>query len=115
MIQRAQERQNEITENMRGGPGRVLKSALASPEQLNNKGRMFSIITLEPGCGIGFHTHEGETELFYLMEGEADYSDNGVLQHVQAGDVTICPPGEGHSITNNSQLPTKLVALILYA
>lgn len=115
MIKRAQQRQTEVTENMRGGPGSVQKSALATPEELLNKGRMFSIITLEPGCGIGLHEHQNETELFYVMEGEADYQDNGVLQHVQAGDVTICPPGESHSITNNGSAVVRLVALILYA
>ena len=114
MIKRAQSRPEKVTENMRGGPGSVKISALATPEELLNKGRLFSVITLEPGCGIGTHEHLEETELFYVLEGEADYNDNGVMEHLMTGDVTPCPPRECHGVTNNSGSVTKLIALILY-
>ena len=77
MIRKAADCQKKHNEKMRGGNGVVTITSFASPEELNNKGRLFANITLKPGCSIGFHMHENESELFYLMKGEALYNDNG--------------------------------------
>ena len=66
MIRKAADCKKEYRENMRGGNGTVEITNFATPDELNNKGRLFANITLNPGCGIGFHTHENESELFYL-------------------------------------------------
>ncbi len=115
MIRKASECAVELRENMRGGNGTVRITKFATPEELYNKGRMFSNITLEPGCGIGFHVHEKDSELFYLMNGTAEYSDNGEIVTVNAGDVMLCPAGTGHSVTNNSDETVELIAVIVYA
>ena len=116
MIRRASECSIKVNENMKGGDGSVkLTSFISGPEELLNKGRLFSMITLEPGCGIGYHVHEKDSELFYLMKGEALYNDNGTECTLSAGDVMICPAGTGHSITNNSQEDVELCAVIVYA
>ena len=100
---------------MRGGNGTVEITNFATPEELNNKGRLFANITLNPGCGIGFHMHENESELFYVMKGEALYNDNGVECVVSAGDVIVCPAGSGHAVSNNSEEVVELCAVIVYA
>ena len=114
MIKHADQLPSGVNEAMRGGPGRVKKTELATPEELQNKGRMYSVITLEPGCGIGTHDHQGETEIFYDLEGTADYNDNGTICKLPAGDVAICRPGESHGISNSGTETVRLVALILY-
>lgn len=113
-------KQNECTvehrEHMRDGDGTViLTHFISGPEELNNKGRLFSKITLNPGCSIGFHMHEKDAELFYILKGTAEYNDNGTICTVTAGDVTICPPGEGHGIANRSDEVVEFVAVIPYA
>ena len=56
MIRKASDCKVEYKEHMRGGDGTVkLTSFIGSDADLNGKGRLFSKITLEPGCGIGFH------------------------------------------------------------
>ena len=115
MIRKAENCAVELREHMRDGDGTVkLTGFIASPEELNGKGRLFSKITLEPGCSIGYHVHEDDGELFYILSGTAEYSDNGSVETVTAGDVTICPPGTGHSIANRGTETVELVALILY-
>ena len=114
MVRRANECSVKINENMRGGDGSVkLKSLISGPEELLDKGRLFSVITLEPGCSIGYHVHENESELFYIVKGSADYNDGGEEIRVNAGDVTIVEPGNGHGITNRTNEACELVALIL--
>ena len=116
MIRRAEECKIEYREHMRDGDGTVkITNLIADNEELNDKGRLFGKITLEPGCSIGYHVHENDAELFYIRKGTAEYSDNGEIRTVTAGDVTICPTGTGHGIANKSQETVELVAVIVYA
>ena len=115
MIKKAADCKTEYREAMRGGNGTVALTNFATPEELNNKGRLFANITLKPGCSIGYHVHENDSELFYLMKGEVLYNDNGVECALTAGDVMVCPAGTGHSIANNGTEDVELCAVIVYA
>ena len=115
MIRKATECNKEYRENMRGGNGTVEITNFATRSELNDKGRLFANITLKPGCSIGYHVHEKDSELFYIMKGEALYNDNGTECTVRAGDVTVCPAGAGHSIANNSEETVEICAVIVYA
>ena len=115
MIRKAADCKKVYNEKMRGGNGTVEITNFVTPEELNNKGRMFANITLRPGCGIGYHVHENESELFYVIKGEVLYSDNGTQHILSAGDVMICPPGSGHSIANNGMDVAEVCAVIVYA
>lgn len=116
MIRQASECKTENRENMRGGYGTVhMTSLISGPQELYDKGRLFSKISLGPGCSIGYHVHEHDSEIYYITAGTAEYNDNGVIREVHAGDVAICPEGEGHSLTNSSNEVVELIALIVYA
>ena len=116
MIREKSECKVEYREHMRDGDGTVMLTSLISgPEELNGKGRLFSVITLNPGCSIGFHVHDKDAELFYIVKGTAEYNDNGEIRTVTAGDVTICPTGTGHGIANKTDEVVELVAVNVYA
>ena len=114
MIKRAADMQTEYRPNMRDGNGTVELTSFATPEELNNKGRLFANITLRPGCSIGYHVHENDTELFYIMKGEALYNDNGTECVCSAGDVMICAAGTGHAIACKGDQTAEVCAVILY-
>ena len=115
MIRKAADCKKVYNQKMRGGNGTVEITNFATPAELNDKGRLFANITLKPGCSIGFHMHENESELFYVMKGEALYNDNGVECVVSAGDVMLCPAGTGHAVSNNGEEVVELCAVIVYA
>ena len=115
MIRKAADCKKAYNEKMRGGNGTVEITNFATPEELNNKGRLFANITLNPGCSIGFHMHENESELFYVMKGEVLYNDNGVECVLGAGDVMVCPAGTGHGIACNGDKTAEVCAVIVYA
>jgi len=80
MIRRASECSIKVNENMKGGDGSVkLTSFISGPEELLNKGRLFSHIVLEKDCEIGWHVHHGEGEAYYILKGSGEYSDNGTI------------------------------------
>ena len=115
MIRKANECAVEYREHMRDGDGTVqITNFITGPVELNDKGRLFAKITLNPGCSIGFHIHETDAELFYILTGTAEYNDNGEMRTVSAGDVTICPAGTGHGIANRTDGVVELVAVIVY-
>ena len=101
-------------ENMRGGKGHVLFEDILDAAAFRDKGRLYSRITLEPGCSIGYHEHHGESETFYILKGEGQYNDNGVIRSVRAGDVTFTPDASGHSMENTGTENLEFMALILY-
>ena len=116
MIRKKEECPVENREKMRDGNGIInITNLITGPEELCGKGRLFSKITVNKGCSIGYHIHENDSELFYFLKGTAKYNDNGDIKTVSAGDVAICPPGSGHGVENDSDEPVEFVAVIVYA
>ncbi len=115
MIKKKNEFAPELRENMRDGNGTVKLTNFVTSADLNEKGRLFGTIVLEPGCSIGYHVHAEDSELFYILKGKAKYNDNGTEVTVEAGDVTFTPAGTGHSIECVGDEAVELVALIVYA
>lgn len=115
MIRKAEECAVENRVNMRGGDGTVKITNFVSKEELYGKGRLFSRITLEPVCSIGWHIHENDSEIFFIECGTAIYNDNGTEVKAGAGDVLICPAGTGHAIANKGNEKVDLIAVIVYA
>lgn len=105
----------EIIHGMAGGPGYIKKTSLIeSNHDIYNSGRLYAHIVLEKGCGVGYHIHNGDGEIYYILKGEGEYNDNGTVVTVKAGDVTHTRPGEGHGITNLQDEPLEMMALILF-
>ncbi|NMD45050.1 MAG: cupin domain-containing protein [Clostridiales bacterium] len=101
-------------ENVKGGEGYALYKTILPAEFMGDKGRLFSLCRLEKNCEVGYHIHEGDTEVYYILKGEGEYNDNGVMRTLYPGDVSFTDDGEGHGIKNVSDEPLIFVALILY-
>lgn len=114
MIRKKDECKVEYREHMRDGSGTVeITNFIDAPEELNSKGRLFACLSLKPGTSIGYHVHENDSELFYIMNGTGVYDDNGTLVDVKAGDVTICPAGTGHGIACKGDETLDVIAVIV--
>lgn len=111
MITRASEQSKSIREYMRGGKEYVQFTHLSG--KLPEKARIFDILTLIPGASIGYHVHEGETELFYFMEGCGRVQDDEQFFDVTAGDCMATFSGHGHSVENTGDHDLVLLAVII--
>ena len=115
MIRRNQEKTVERHERKFGAEGFItVRSLINSDEELNGHGRVFAHTTVQPGSGIGYHVHTGDTEIYYVYSGRGEYNDNGEVSMVEAGDVTFTPAGCGHGIKCVGDEPLELITLILY-
>ncbi|MBO4392797.1 MAG: cupin domain-containing protein [Spirochaetales bacterium] len=115
MVRKGKERNIEKAERKFGADGYItVRHLINSVEELNGKGRVFAHTTVAPHSGIGYHIHNGDTEIYYVLSGKADYNDNGTWTTIEAGDVTFTPNGCGHGINNTSDEPLDIIALIIY-
>jgi len=102
--------------NMRGGDGTVVLRELLNPDagEFYGKGRLFSHITINPGCSVGFHKHEGELEAYYVLSGQGIFNDNGAESAVGPGAVLLTLDGESHGLACAGDAPLEVIALILF-
>ena len=115
MIRRSGERIIDRPHHKFGAPGELtVRNLINASEALLGKGRAFAHTTVHPGSGIGYHVHAGDGEINFVLSGRGEYSDNGTVTTVEAGDVTFCPPGQGHSILCLGDEPLELITLILF-
>lgn len=115
MITRDSDRTETRAEHMKGGEGYVINRCILPADGMYGKGRLFNHVILEKNCEVGWHIHTGDGEAYYIIKGQGEYSDNGVMTTLFAGDVSFCPDGEGHSIKNVCDEPMEMIALILYS
>jgi mannose-6-phosphate isomerase-like protein (cupin superfamily) len=102
----------EIKEKMRGGEGNTALVHLVDCENEKNI-RMLAEMTLQPGCSIGNHSHETETEYYIILSGNGTVNDNGADVAVKAGDVMITGNGASHSISNTGAAPLVFYAAVV--
>lgn len=101
-------------DSLQGGIGSIKLTHITDAEGLCNKGRLFSLMELDPGCSIGSHTHKKDFEIYYILEGEGEVTDDGVVDKVFPGDALITHEGHEHSLKNIGDSTLKFMALILY-
>ncbi len=114
MITRKSEMQIDH-QNVRNGNGDIeFRRIIRTPEELCSKGRLFSHMVLQPGQSVGYHQHVGDMEWYYILRGHGEYNDNGRIEPVGPGDVTVCHDGEFHGLVNTCSETLEMIALVLY-
>lgn len=113
MIKRQGEYKIDIRERMRGGEGSVKIEHLWIPgEEMKAHNRLFAKLTIAPGSGIGFHPHDKEEEVFYVIKGRAEADDNGKTVILNPGDTILTGNGAGHAIKSVGDGDLELLAVI---
>ena len=115
MIVYKNDRETQHRENVRGGHGMTHQQDMLTDASPFAPGgyQLLTEIVHEPGTQVGFHMHEGNSEVYYILEGTALYNDNGTEVTLHAGDTAICRDGEGHAIGNPTDQPMRFLAVII--
>ena len=112
MVIHRKEMKNEVKERMRDGEGNTHLTYLLDGSTQKNA-RMFAEITLNPGCSIGYHRHDSETEYYFILSGTGIVNDDGKEVQVMQGDSIITGNGAFHSIKNIGTVPLIFYAVIV--
>lgn len=91
-------------ESLAGGRGCATVHHIVPAEELYGHGRMYAKVVLDPKASVGWHRHVGETEPYYILEGEGIFvDDDGSRTKVCPGDVCTIKPGQCHAMENASE------------
>jgi len=112
MVVHRNEMKVEEKERLREGEGTARLTYLLDGSAEKNA-RMFAEITLNPGCSIGYHQHESETEYYFILSGTGLVNDNGTEVEVKQGASIITGNGAFHSIKNTGTDPLVFHAVIV--
>lgn len=58
---------------------------------------------VEPGCSSGYHLHEKNAEIIYVIAGAARFNYDDTDEIVTAGNAHYCPEGHSHAMFNASE------------
>lgn len=103
---------SEVRSQMRGGKGDT-QLLYHVREGLPAKCRMLADIRLEPGSSIGYHIHEGETEIYLIKSGVARIMDDDTEVIAHPGDSVATHSGHGHSVESVGGEALVLTAVII--
>jgi len=98
-----------------GGSGEVIeeedytKTIIFSADDFEDEGHLLQVVTVPPRTKQRLHFHREQTEVFYVLEGQAviELAGEGFL--ARPGDAFICTPGDRHSLWNQSDEGFRLV------
>jgi quercetin dioxygenase-like cupin family protein len=85
------------------------KKIIFSLEDFEEKGHLLQVVTIPANTRQRLHAHHRQTEVFYILEGEATITMNGVEYSARRGDAFICSPGDVHGLWNKSNEDFRLV------
>lgn len=89
-----------------GGEG-----ALRAKMHVDDLGKILHGV-LDPGCSIGYHTHEASSEIIYILSGTGKVKVEDGEEPLKPGDCHYCPKGRSHSLINHSDGPLTFFAVV---
>jgi quercetin dioxygenase-like cupin family protein len=67
------------------------------------------IVEIKAKARVGKHYHKAQTEVFYIMEGEAMLGLGEREYLAERGDLFLCKPNTVHWVVNNSETPLRIL------
>ncbi|MDR2442667.1 MAG: cupin domain-containing protein [Deltaproteobacteria bacterium] len=116
MLITSEQAARSITEKAKGGLGHVSHVHYINPKSrpASTRVAMAAINTIPVGSSLGYHIHETDEELFFILEGQGVFTDTDHKEYqVSSGDVTLCRQGESHGLVNSGTTPLVFAAIII--
>lgn len=96
----------EVINNFKGGLGELDTRNFVDE---NNK---IMLSKLKPGASSGYHVHEQNCEIVYIISGEGYFKYDDTTERIVAGKVHYCPKGHGHSMVNDGKDDLVYLAIV---
>lgn len=68
-------------------------------------------ITFDPGSGVDPHFHKGQSDSFYILDGELEFHVGDDVLRATEGAYVLAPPGAVHFFRNVSDKPARMLNL----
>ena len=113
MIKLVNERTKSVVSNLRGGIGDLYKEDIFLPADALGKFRLCATITIPDGCSIGEHAHGPDAEIYYILSGSLQITDDGITKDLYPGDAVFTGGGASHSVVNVSGKDATMLAIVM--
>ena len=67
---------------------------------------------LEPGASIGYHIHDTNSEIIFMIKGPGVVIIGDYKEILEAGQSHYCPMGHSHSLRNESDEEIEFYAVV---
>ncbi len=67
---------------------------------------------LKPGASSGYHSHDQNSEIVYIISGRGHFCYDGEVESFVAGDVHYCPMGHSHAMFNDGDEDLVYFAIV---
>ena len=103
----------EAFENRRvhDGEGFAIARRLFTRTDLSSSVFFFNESWLQPGSSYGEHGHQGDEEIYYIIDGAGLMRVDGEEETVGPGDAILTKSGSRHSLRNVGQTPLKVLVI----
>ena len=69
-------------------------------------------ITITKNSSIGWHIHENDQEIIYVISGQGTLTEDDKQYELLQGQANYCAKGKNHSIKNEKEEDLELFAVI---
>ncbi len=98
--------ERQVFKNFKGGEGEMIGTMFFDGTNRILRGK------LTPGSSIGYHKHEGNCEIIYIISGKAKYLMDEGVEYGVPGQVHYCPEGHSHSMINEGPEDLEFYAVV---
>ena len=100
-----------VNHRVHGGEGHAVARRLFTKEDFSSSLFFFNESSLQPGASYGEHGHEGDEEVYYIVEGTGLMMVDGEERPVGPGDAVLTKSGSRHSLRNTGDTPLKVLVI----
>lgn len=111
MIRAREEMQSSTLTNCHDGSGDLECRLVLDAVDTDGRLSFMHDDLLEPGATIGEHTHEGNEEVYMVVEGHGIMIVDGEEHPIGPGDVSVCRSGHSHGIRNSQDGTMRLIVV----
>ena len=100
--------QMEVTklDNFKGGAKEMYSKMFVDE---SNK---IMLSVLKPGASIGYHKHEENCEIIFMIKGNAMVNYDNETLRLQNGQAFYCPKGHSHDLVNDTDEEIMFFAVV---
>jgi quercetin dioxygenase-like cupin family protein len=88
--------------NAHGGEGFIYWYRAFDESDFNSKWEFVDWVSIPPNCSVGIHKHDGNEEMYFVVNGTGLMTVDGEERIVTRGDVVLTKSGSSHGLKNNS-------------
>ena len=100
--------EREKTE-IHGGKGICENSMVFGPDDFEAPLRFLNYTVIPPKASFGLHTHGDDNEVYVVLEGTGEYTENGKTSIVTAGDIIVNARFAAHGIVNTGETDIRVL------